>query len=66
MYYLDSLLGKDGREVYGTKGGFRYPLSKDHNSQYKIKGVLYLRQRKYNLLYKAMAKVTICYFTENY
>ena len=37
MYYLDSLRDKDGSEIYRTKAGFRYPLSKDRNGQYKIK-----------------------------
>ena len=35
--YLDSLCGKDGGEIYRTKEGFRYPLSKDRSGQYKIK-----------------------------
>ena len=37
MYYLDSLRDKDGSEIYRTKAGFRYPLSKDRNGQYKVK-----------------------------
>jgi len=37
MYYLDSLRGKDGGKIYRTKAGFRYPLSKARNDQYKIK-----------------------------
>lgn len=37
MYYLDSFRDKDGSEIYRTKAGFRYPLSKDRNGQYKVK-----------------------------
>ena len=37
MYYLDSLREKDGAQVYRTKTGFKYPLSKDRNGQYKVK-----------------------------
>lgn len=37
MYYLDSLRGKDGGEIYRTKAGFNYPLSKDRRGQYKVK-----------------------------
>ena len=37
MYYLDSLRGKNGADIYRTKAGFRYPLSKDRNGRYKVK-----------------------------
>ncbi len=37
MYYLYSLRGKGGGEIYRTKAGFRYPLSKDRSGQYKVK-----------------------------
>lgn len=29
MYFLDSQRGKNGAEIYRTKTGFRYPLSRD-------------------------------------
>ena len=29
MYYLDSLRGRDGAEIYRTKVGFSYPLARD-------------------------------------
>ena len=37
VYYLDRMRGKSGADVYKTKTGFRYPLSKDRSGQYKIK-----------------------------
>ena len=37
MFYLDALRDKDGGEIYKTKSGFRYPLSKDRSGQYKVK-----------------------------
>ncbi len=43
MYFLDSLRDKDGSFVYRTKAGFRYPLSKDRNGQYKVKSGEMLR-----------------------
>lgn len=43
MYYLDSLRGKDGGEIYRTKAGFRYPLSKDKSGRYKVKSGEMLR-----------------------
>ena len=43
MYYLDSLRNKDGSRIYRTKAGFRYPLSKDRNGQYKVKSGEMLR-----------------------
>ena len=36
VYYSDRLRGKNAAEVYKTKTGFRYPLSKDRKKQYKI------------------------------
>lgn len=36
VYYLDWMRGKSGADVYKTKTGFRYPLSKDRNGHYKI------------------------------
>ena len=43
MYYLDALRGKDGGEIYRTKAGFRYPLSKDRDGHYKVKSGEMLR-----------------------
>lgn len=37
MYFLDRMRGQDGSRIYKTKNGFRYPLSKDRQGQYKIK-----------------------------
>ena len=37
MFFLDAQRGKDGSEIYRTKAGFRYPLSKDRQGYYKIK-----------------------------
>ena len=37
MYYLDSLREKNGADIYRTKAGFRYPLSKDRQGHYKVK-----------------------------
>ena len=36
VYYLDRMRGKNGADIYQTKTGFRYPLSKDRSGQYKI------------------------------
>ena len=36
VYYLDRMRGKDGADIYKTKTGFRYPLSRDKNRKYKI------------------------------
>ncbi len=36
VYYLDRMRGKSGANVYRTKTGFRYPLSKDRKNRYKI------------------------------
>ncbi|MBQ1476926.1 MAG: DUF5131 family protein [Erysipelotrichaceae bacterium] len=37
MFFLDAQRGKDGSDIYRTKAGFRYPLSKDRQGYYKIK-----------------------------
>ncbi len=37
MYYLDGIRDKDGADIYRTKAGFRYPLSKYRNGEYKVK-----------------------------
>ena len=43
MYFLDSQRGKNGAEIYRTKTGFRYPLSRDRAGQYKVKSGEQLR-----------------------
>ena len=43
MYFLDAQRGKDGGEIYRTKAGFRYPLSKDREGHYKVKSGEMLR-----------------------
>ena len=43
MYFLDEQRGKSGAEIYRTKAGFRYPLSKDRFSRYKVKSGEQLR-----------------------
>lgn len=43
MYFLDSLRDKYGGDIYRTKAGFRYPLSKDRNGQYKVRSGEMLR-----------------------
>lgn len=37
MYYLDSMREKKGSDIYRTKAGFRYPLSKYRDGSYKVK-----------------------------
>ena len=37
MYQNDARRGRDGADIYRTKSGFRYPLSKDRAGQYKVK-----------------------------
>ena len=37
MYFLDRMRDKNGADIYRTKAGFRYPLSKDKNGHYKVK-----------------------------
>ena len=43
MFFLDKQRGKDGGDIYRTKAGFRYPLSKDRSGQYKVKSGEMLR-----------------------
>ena len=43
MYYLDSLRDKNGSEIYRTKAGFKYPLSKHRDGTYKVKSGEMLR-----------------------
>jgi len=37
MFYLDSLHDKKGSDIYRTKAGFKYPLSKFLDGTYKVK-----------------------------
>ena len=37
VYYLDAMRGKSGADIYKTKTGFKYPLSKDRTGRYKIR-----------------------------
>lgn len=43
MYYLDSLNDKYGGDIYKTKVGFNYPLSKNRDGSYKVKSGEMLR-----------------------
>ena len=43
MYYLDSLRDKNGSDIYRTKTGFKYPLSKYRDGSYKVKSGEMLR-----------------------
>ena len=43
MYFLDGQRGKNGAEIYRTKTGFRYPLSRDRAGNYKVKSGEQLR-----------------------
>ncbi len=43
MYYLDSLRDKDGSDIYRTKAGFDYPISKDRGGRYKVQSGEMLR-----------------------
>ena len=43
MYDLDARRGKDGSEIYRTKAGFHYPLSKTRNGAYKVQSGEMLR-----------------------
>jgi protein gp37 len=43
MYFLDAQRGRNGEEIYRTKAGFRYPLSKDRTGMYKVKSGEMLR-----------------------
>ena len=37
MYYLDSLRDQNGADIYRTKSGFRYPLSKNRQGHYTVR-----------------------------
>lgn len=43
MYFLDEQRGKKGSDIYRTKSGFKYPLSKDRQGRYKVKSGEQLR-----------------------
>lgn len=43
MYFLDGQRGKNGAEIYRTKTGFRYPLSRDRAGNYKVQSGEQLR-----------------------
>ena len=43
MYFLDEQRGKSGADIYRTKAGFRYPLSKDRQGHYKVQSGEQLR-----------------------
>ena len=43
MYFLDGQRGKNGADIYRTKAGFRYPLSKDRQGNYKVQSGEQLR-----------------------
>lgn len=43
MYFLDEQRGRSGADIYRTKVGFRYPLSKDRSGRYKIQSGEQLR-----------------------
>ncbi len=43
MYYLDAARDKNGADIYRTRAGFRYPLSKDRSGRYKIQSGEMLR-----------------------
>ena len=43
MYYLDGLRGQSGADIYRTKAGFRYPLSRDRSGRYKVQSGEMLR-----------------------
>jgi protein gp37 len=43
MYFLDEQRGKNGADIYKTKSGFNYPLSKDRRGRYKIESGEQLR-----------------------
>ena len=43
MYFLDEQRGKSGADIYRTKSGFNYPLSKDRYGRYKIQSGEQLR-----------------------
>ena len=37
MYFLDRMREQDGSRIYRTKNGFRYPLSRNRQGQYKVR-----------------------------
>ena len=43
MYFLDEQRGRSGADIYRTKSGFTYPLSKDRYGRYKIQSGEQLR-----------------------
>ena len=43
MFYLDAKRDKNGADIYRTKSGFKYPLSKHRNGEYKVKSGEMLR-----------------------
>ncbi len=43
MYFLDEQRGKSGADIYKTKSGFNYPLSKDRRGRYKVESGEQLR-----------------------
>lgn len=43
MFFLDEQRGKNGADIYRTKSGFNYPLSRDRQGRYKVKSGEQLR-----------------------
>ncbi len=43
MFFLDEQRGKNGADIYRTKSGFNYPISKDRQGRYKVKSGEQLR-----------------------
>lgn len=43
MYFLDEQRGRNGADIYKTKSGFGYPLSKDRYGHYKVQSGEQLR-----------------------
>ncbi|MBQ3471815.1 MAG: DUF5131 family protein [Clostridia bacterium] len=43
MYFLDAQRGTNGSDIYRTKSGFNYPLSKDRHGRYKVQSGEQLR-----------------------
>ena len=43
MYFLDEQRGKNGADIYRTKSGFNYPISKDRQGNYKVQSGEQLR-----------------------
>lgn len=43
MFYLDARHGRDGGDIYRTKAGFRYPLSKHRDGSWQVKSGEMLR-----------------------